>query len=142
MINLDQVHVKEIMTSRIVTVEMDDTLDVVKNIFDHVSFHHLLVIDNGVLVGVLSDRDFFKAVSPNLDSAAETLRDTQTLTKRVHQIMSREVKTVNDSAMLSEVVKLFHAYTISSVPVIDQNSKPVGIVSWRDIMRILIDSHY
>ena len=35
----------DIMTARIVTVEMDDRLEAVKEIFDTQNFHHLLVVD-------------------------------------------------------------------------------------------------
>jgi hypothetical protein len=34
--------VRSIMTARVVTVEMDDRLDVVKQAFDTLKFHHLL----------------------------------------------------------------------------------------------------
>ena len=34
----------EIMTSSMVTVDMDYSLTVVKDIFDHTNFHHLLVV--------------------------------------------------------------------------------------------------
>ena len=46
------------MTTRLVTVEIDDPLEVVKQIFDSVKFHHLLVVDSATkLCGVISDRD-------------------------------------------------------------------------------------
>jgi CBS domain-containing protein len=37
----------DIMTTRVVTVEFDDTLATVKEIFDSLRFHHLLVIGSG-----------------------------------------------------------------------------------------------
>ena len=58
--------VEEIMSRRVVTVELDDTLETVKDIFDHVRFHHLLVVEHGKLFGLLSDRDLLKALSPNI----------------------------------------------------------------------------
>jgi len=54
-----------VMTTRLVTVELDDPLEVVKRIFDSVKFHHLLVVDTGKkLCGVISDRDLLRALSP------------------------------------------------------------------------------
>ena len=50
--------VADIMTTRVVTIEMDDRLTLAKEIFDNVSFHHLLVVDNEQLSGILSHRDF------------------------------------------------------------------------------------
>lgn len=49
--------INSLMSSNIVTVEMDDTLKIVKEIFDHTQFHHLLVVDANKLCGIISDRD-------------------------------------------------------------------------------------
>ena len=51
------VSVRDIMSKTVVTVEMDDMLRTVKEIFDHMKFHHLLVVEAGKLFGVVSDRD-------------------------------------------------------------------------------------
>jgi acetoin utilization protein AcuB len=127
-----------IMTARVVTVEMDDRLEVVKEIFDTKSFHHLLVVDEDrKLSGVVSDRDLLRAISPYVGSAAETERDLATLNKRVHQIMSRHPITLRPQSKVAEAVRLLLAHRISCIPVVDDESKPVGIVSWRDLLRSL-----
>jgi acetoin utilization protein AcuB len=128
--------VSSIMTVRLVSVEMDDRLEVVKQIFDRVHFHHLLVIDaRGALSGVVSDRDLLKALSPYVGSAAETARDVATLHKRVHQIMSRNPITLHPAAPISSAVRLFLEHPISCIPVVDEAQKPVGIISWRDLLK-------
>src|ERR1700679_4391873 len=94
-----------IMTARVVTVEMDDRLEIVKEIFDTMSFHHLLVVDKDKkLSGVVSDRDLLRALSPYVGSAAETARDLATLNKRVHQIMTRHPLTLRPQATLPQAV--------------------------------------
>jgi acetoin utilization protein AcuB len=131
--------VGSIMTTRIVSVEMDDRLEVVKNIFDTLKFHHLLVVDDRkILKGVVSDRDLLKALSPYLGSAAENARDLATLNKRVHQIMSRKLIALHADAPLPEAVKLFLDHQISCIPIIDEAGKPVGILSWRDVLKTLL----
>jgi hypothetical protein len=67
--------VKDIMTRKVITVEFDDRLERVKEIFDNLLIHHLLVVEDGELFGVLSDRDLLKALSPNLGTSFETQRD-------------------------------------------------------------------
>ncbi len=49
--------ISSIMTRRVVTVEMDDSLQIISEIFENVKFHHILVVENQKLVGVISDRD-------------------------------------------------------------------------------------
>jgi len=128
----------KIMTARIVTVEMDDRLEVVKEIFDTMKFHHLLVVDeHKKLSGVLSDRDLLRALSPYVGSAAETARDLATLNKRVHQIMTRRPITLRQESGIPEAVELLLKNRISCIPIVDDEFKPVGIVSWRDLLRTL-----
>ena len=86
--------IASIMTRKVVTVEMDDTRLIISMIFENVKFHHLLVVENRKLVGIISDRDFLRAISPFLKTACETTRDLDTLKKSAHQIMSRNPITV------------------------------------------------
>lgn len=128
----------DIMTTRVVTVEMDDRLEVVKDIFDTMRFHHLLVVDeHKKLSGVVSDRDLLRALSPYVGSAAETARDQATLNKRVHQIMSRRPITLREQSATAQAVNLLLAHRISCIPIVDDQNRPVGIVSWRDLLKAL-----
>lgn len=126
---------ENIMSTRIVTVELDDTLDQVREIFDHVAFHHVLVIEDGELFGVLSDRDLFKAISPYIGTPAETSRDRETLTRKVHQVMSRHPLSLKPDASVADAIKLFNNNKISFIPIVDDKKQPIGVVSWRDIIR-------
>ena len=127
-----------VMTKRLVTVEVDDSLEVVKQIFDSVKFHHLLVVDSGKkLCGVISDRDLLRALSPYIGTASENARDTATLKRRVHQIMTREPVTLPPEATLADAVKLFLEHRVSCIPVVGPGFKAVGILSWRDVLKSL-----
>ena len=128
---------KEIMTTRIVTVSMDDPLKVVKGIFDNVKFCHLLVVEAGKLKGVISDRDLLRCIGPRLGTVAETTSDLADLNHRAHQIMSRNLTTLGLDATLEDAVELFNSRHISCIPIINELGKPVGIVSWRDIIKTL-----
>ncbi|MCV2368878.1 CBS domain-containing protein [Paucibacter oligotrophus] len=127
--------IQHIMSTRVVTVELDDRLEVIKKIFDASKFHHVLVVEESRLFGVVSDRDLFKALSPYIDSTTETARDVATLNKRVHQVMSRKPITLRPEAPISEAIELFLDHQISCLPVVDKDFKPVGILSWRDILK-------
>ncbi len=126
-----------IMSCKIVTVEMDDPLKAVKEIFDHVHFHHLLVIERNKLVGVISDRDLLRAISPNIGTNSETDHDAHTLNKRAHQIMSHKPVTLPPTAGIFEAIAIFNQHNISCIPVIDSDQQPIGIISWRDILKMI-----
>jgi acetoin utilization protein AcuB len=94
------------------------------------------VVDAGKkLCGVISDRDLLRALSPYIGTASENARDTATLNKRVHQIMSRQLVTLPPEATVAEAVKVFLEHRVSCIPVVGPGFKAVGIVSWRDILK-------
>lgn len=126
--------IKDIMSDRVVTVEMDDTLLTVKNIFDNTRFHHLLVVGDNKLLGVVSDRDLLRALSPYIDSPSELNRDTATLQKRVHQIMTRQPTTLLPNASIYDAIKIFNSNDFSCIPVVNDSNDIIGIVTWRDIL--------
>jgi acetoin utilization protein AcuB len=130
-------NVEDIMNETIVTVEMDDSLQVVKEIFDKVRFHHLLVVESGRLFGVISDRDLLKALSPNIGSIAETASDRATLNKRAHQIMTRKPVTLSPKARIRDAIEIFINHKISCIPIVDEEEKPIGIISWRDVLKTI-----
>ena len=57
--------VAEIMTTSLVTVSLDDTLEKIKGIFDQIGFHHVLALGGSKLYGVISDRDVLRHLSPS-----------------------------------------------------------------------------
>ncbi|GGP73770.1 CBS domain-containing protein [Shewanella ulleungensis] len=129
------IKVTDIMITRVVTIEMDDRLSVAKEIFDNVSFHHLLVIDeDNNLAGILSHRDFLRALSPNIGTAAELIRDTETLQKRVHQVMSHNPITIAPHCDINLASKLILEHDIGCLPVLE-NNHIVGIITWKDLLK-------
>lgn len=126
-----------IMNTRVVTVTMDDTLEQVKEIFDNVRFHHLLVMEGQELIGIVSDRDLLKALSPHLNTVAETPKDRATLKKRVHQIMTRHPISLQPENSVHDAIALFNRHLISCIPIVNAQGKPVGLVSWRDVFKVL-----
>jgi len=134
--------IERIMCKEVVSVEMDDPLRVVKEIFDHVPFHHLVVVDsNRKLCGVLTDRDLLKALSPTTGTASETDKDRAILKRKVHQIMTREPVSITPYTGIYEAVSLFNREGYSCIPVVNEVNKPIGMLSWRDIFMAIEKLH-
>ncbi|MFT5008326.1 MAG: acetoin utilization protein AcuB [Granulosicoccus sp.] len=129
--------VKSFMTKHVFTVTMDDSVSDVKNLFDEHEFHHLLVVDRGKLSGVLSDRDLLKVLSPEVDSPNATAKDLACLKKPVHQIMTRRPITLHQDASIRDAIDVFNQHIISCLPIINDVGKAVGILTWRDVIRVL-----
>jgi acetoin utilization protein AcuB len=122
------------MTKQVVTVDMDDSLKTINEIFDNVRFHHLLVVEDNELCGIISDRDILRASSPFLDTLSEQNRDIAILRKRAHQIMSRNPITITKEASTEDAVRLMLQKNISCLPVISSYGQIEGIVTWKDLL--------
>ena len=129
--------ISQIMSTRVVSVHMDDSLQSLRELFAATGFHHLVVVNDNVLKGIISDRDLMKAVSPFVDTISERMLDRATLDKKAHQIMTREVITLTSKDSIYTAIALFNQNKISCIPIIDEKKHPVGIVSWRDVMKYM-----
>lgn len=129
--------IAKLMSTNPVTVGMDDPLSHVKALFDKTGFRHLLVIENEKLVGIISDRDLLKVISPNVESTLATAKDLASLNRKAHQIMTRKPYVLETQASLKDAINLFNAHKISCIPVVSRAGRPLGVLSWRDIIRAL-----
>jgi len=128
---------EDVMTTKVVSVEMDCSLKLIKEVFDHASFHHLLVVEDAELVGIISDRDLLRAISPRVGTVAETATEVAELNRKAHQIMTRRPITLMPGNDIKVAIGVFNKHRISCIPIVDAMKKPVGIVSWRDILKTL-----
>lgn len=128
-------NVESIMTRKVVTVESDDFLKTIREIFDNVKFHHILVVENRKLVGIISDRDLLKALSPFIGRLSERPQDVALLNKKAHQIMSRKPITVDKKFRIESAARFLMEENVSCLPVTSIEGTIEGIVTWKDIFK-------
>ena len=109
--------------------------------FSSRGIHHLLVVDKGRLVGIISDRDMLQAVSPFLDTHTEDYRDVGTLTREAHEIMSRDPVTIRPEGTVEEAATLLLEYEISCLPVVSESGEVEGILTSKDILKYSSHHH-
>ncbi len=130
--------VASIMSREIISLDLDNTLNDAKKIFESNNIHHIIIInDDLTLAGLITDRDLYKHLSPAIGTSKESREDAAMLRKKVHQIMERELITATADLPLNEAAYLFHKHHISCLPIINENNCPVGIITWRDIIKLL-----
>jgi CBS domain-containing protein len=116
----------DIMTNDPRTVRADDSIGEAYEVLRELDVRHVPVVNNdGDLVGILSDRDLAGRSRESLPSS----------TARVADVMSGAVVAVDPQAELREVIDRLLENHISAVPVVDGESKVVGIVSYVDVLR-------
>ena len=132
------IKVKSIMIEKVLKVRMDDSIGTICNILEHVEFHHLLVVKGRELVGILSDRDVLRVISPFLGTLSEEPRDMTLLNRKIHQIMTRKPITVDKDASIETAASQLLDNNISCLPVVSSKGWIDGIVTWRDILRFYV----
>lgn len=133
--------VLDIMTRKVVTTQEDATLASLRTIFSQAKFQHVPVVDPvGRIIGIVSVKDYFKAVSPVADSASEHSLQLFLQTKKVRQIMTSPVIHIAVHTPVMQAAALLIQHNISALVVVDAQLRVLGIVSWKDILRVIVDT--
>ncbi len=131
--------VEELMTSKVFTVDPHDMVDRVFFLIHYEKVRHLPVVEKGKVVGIVSDRDMYKALGPKSNSNAiesnKTGTELHVIPKKVINIMHRGVITVAPDTLVSDAASLMAEHKIGALPVI-KDSKLVGILSSTDILKV------
>jgi acetoin utilization protein AcuB len=124
----------DVMVTARLTVDLDATLGQVRALIDDVHAHHLVVLDGEEVIGVLTQSDVLRALSPNLHTASETSRDLATLTKRVHQVMTHHPVVATADTPIAELVDAFRSRPIGCIPIVDPERRLLGLVTVRSLL--------
>ena len=128
----------QIMThrNRLITTVADASLSSLRDVFVKARFQHVPVVDaSNRLVGIVSVKDYFRELSPILDSAREPAVNLYIQSRKVHQVMVTPVITVTEQNSIKQAAALLLKHNIGCLPVIDEHKHLLGLVSWKDIMR-------
>ena len=129
------IKVSELMQTELKTASPSQTLFEVKQIFDHHIFHHLPVLEEGKLVGILSVSDF-KKILLGTELAYGNSKDQQDklLNKiTVAKAMTRNLITISPDAAVGKAAEIFNQDSFHAIPVVSQD-KLVGILSNLDLL--------
>ena len=131
--------VEHIMSREVVTVAPDKALMEIREQFHQGGFHHLVVVDDGEIVGVISDRDVLQALSPFLNTLSEEHRDVRTLSRSAHEIMRANPITAQANTSITEAAAMLLDNSISCLPIVSESGALEGIVTSKDILQYFID---
>ncbi len=133
--------IRDFMNPDVVSVTMDDSLETMQRIFKTRGFHHLVVVaeESRRVMGIISDRDLLKHISPNINTARETPRDRATLKKPAHQIMTRKPVTIHVDKSVHDAILMLNDQHVSCLPVVDDQQVLVGILTWRSVIKVFAD---
>ena len=124
-------NISRIMTEWPATVAPGDYLSAARELFEKQEIHHLPVVDDGRLVGMLSASDFLKLHL--LDEGSAALPHA-----RVRHIMHTNPVVLSTQATLREAAEKLCVGEFHALPVIDEDAELVGIVTTSDLVEYLL----
>jgi CBS domain-containing protein len=149
------VKVKEIMKKKVIYFSPSDSIFKVAKIFSQRNISGAPVVENGKVVGVISETDIIKFIRMKFPSSIATpqlsllilnfLKNTfgfreevKKVSKlRVKDLMSKKVVSISPKASILEAAEKMEKFDVQRLPVIEKG-KLVGIISRADLVKTLI----
>ena len=133
----------DIATNNPVTIHFTDSLNKVIVLMEEYGIHHLPVVDNGLPVGMVSDRDLLSSVGWLSSHDRVTGFDRAGIVgpTRVTDVMSRPVHALHADASVQEGARKLLEERIGSV-VLVANNKLIGIVTEKDYLQCYLNDHF
>jgi len=119
----------ELVRRKPITIGGDATLHEVVKIMAEQNIGFLVVVEDGQMVGVLSERDVVRA-----------LADRGDLSVKVSDVCKRDIITLHGNSSLEEAAEKMGKHGIRHIVVVDNGGNLVGVVSVRDLIQELYTS--
>ncbi len=139
--------VRDVMTSRVITLEPGDTLyEVTKKLAQN----HITgapVVQEGKVVGMISERDILRAALPPTPEGGLSVLDVLTQPEAVdhspektaQDVMGTLVVEISPDASVWEAAAEMEQRGVNRLPVVDDNGELVGIMSRADLVKVMAD---
>jgi CBS domain-containing protein len=119
-------NIREAMTTQPKSVESSTSAVDAARLMDAENVGSVPVVEDGRLVGMITDRDIaIRVVGGGKDPQSTT----------VGEIASRELVTVDPQQDLDEALRLMAQHQVRRLPVVEEDGRLVGIVAQADVAR-------
>jgi acetoin utilization protein AcuB len=117
--------VQSIMTKTVVSASPDVTVREAIQLIDDNDIRHLPIVEEGRLVGIVSDRDLRAYERERSDELATALRE----------VMSHEPLCMEAGESIKALIDVMLEYKVGALPVVGHGGELVGIVSYIDVLQ-------
>ena len=128
--------VADVMTREVRTLGPNDQLALADELMKQGRFRHVVVVDDGRVVGVLSQRDIFHGALAWSLGYGRKAHEQLLAASSVKNVMASHVVTVDQAAPLAEAAALLREHKIGCLPVVAGDAL-VGILTEGDFLALL-----
>lgn len=130
--------VRDIMETEVTTLGRNDSLQLARDIMTLGRVRHFPVIDDGTVVGVVSQRDLYKASLGSVMKYGEKAQRTFLEGIAVKEVMSDLPITIAPHASVKEAARLMMEKKIGCLPVLE-GPRLVGIITETDMLKLVAE---
>ena len=134
--------IREIMSRDLITSDPNETLIKVQKKMADNMIHHIPVVENKKVTGMVSLNDINRLAHPFTqfnNPEAEASNQQLFSTMLAKEIMTNPVVKVREDDTVSTAVDIFLENIFHALPVVNNNDEIVGMLSTLDILRGAID---
>jgi len=127
------------MTTGVVTISLDEKLDLVDEIMSSGDIRHMPVTKGGFVVGLVTQRDLLRAkLSSVIDFSEEDRKELLEATD-VEKVMVKDVKLADPNEPVVHAAKRMLEMRIGCLPVVNNDRELLGIITEIDVMRYFVE---
>src|SRR5215468_1468814 len=128
--------VRDLMVREVTTLKASESLGLADDIMQLGRIRHLPVLSGGVLVGIVSQRDLYRAGMSSMLRIRRSAEREWLACIPVRDVMTTDVVTVAPDETIHAAVELMLRHRIGCLPVVE-HGKLVGLVSETDCLHHL-----
>ena len=130
------INVNEVMSENVITLKASDTISAARTLMEEEDIRHIPIVDdNNFPIGIITQRDIFRARDSELNSNEHIIDDDTVV---LEQIMSRQISYVLKTDPLRIAGLKLQKNKYGCLPVMDQD-KLVGIITDFDFVGVAIN---
>ncbi|MFD0837314.1 CBS domain-containing protein [Mariniflexile aquimaris] len=127
-----------IMTSPVITLKKQDSLEKAEMLFKKHHIRHIPVVSDDEVVGMLSYTDLLRLSFADVTDSADADADAMVYNMfTIKQVMKKNVISVSASNSIKEVAEILATKEFHALPVVS-NNKLVGIITTTDLIKYLL----
>lgn len=131
--------VSDLMTKELFTLRRNDSLKAARSIMDLKRIRHIPIVSGDeIFEGLLTHRDLLSATISKLADIDSSTQGEIDAGIPVGEIMNSDVRTTTPSTPLKECAYLLLNHKYGCLPVIEDGSKLVGIITEADFLKLTI----
>ena len=129
--------ISELMTLNPVVLAPNDTMDKAEKLFDKHGIHHLPVVEDGRLIGMVAFTDYLKIVREIFGGKEEDLKNKLIKESIIaRDCMAKEHFSLNPEDSLGDAIHLFREKRVIAIPIVKEGQL-VGILTALDMFGAL-----